>query len=265
MRLALCCAAQFLGIRPEVLQEARYVGVFPWPAVPDASLDQDEATDERDVKAGLTEVHQELSWQLPALHSVSGLTEGQPAPPSAAPPRAQAQAAAAQAQGVVRAQALPSVVLHTSAGDVRLRVRTDQAPKSGGEFLELVKRGVYNGCTFYRAESFVVQGGLRTPDGQVRENPLGPIATETALPNVKGSLAFARWPNQPATGEFFVNMQDNLSFNGDPAQPGGGFGVFAEVADGMDVVERISRLPVHQGPGMHLLNDPVVIETASVV
>ena len=156
---------------------------------------------------------------------------------------------------------LPVVFLDTTAGGIALRVRTDAAPGAGQEFLQLVKRGIYDGCAIYRAESFVIQGGLRTPDGQVRENPIGPFPLETGLSNRKGTVALARWtdPNS-ATGEFFLNLQDNLSF--DATGPGSGFGVFAEVAEGMDVAQEISRMAVHQGTGMHMLDKPVVIRSA---
>ena len=40
-------------------------------------------------------------------------------------------------------------------------------PRKTRRFLDLVGRKLYDGCVFYRAESFVVQGGLRTASGEV--------------------------------------------------------------------------------------------------
>jgi len=231
----------------------------------------------KEVKEGEQETKEELAYQLPPLQLLRGSAPATPAPAAAA-----AAAAAPAVSAQLRARApvalpntapansapadapavnLPVVLLDTSAGGIALRVRTDKAPKSGQEFLDLVGRKLYDGCVFYRAESFVVQGGLRTASGEVRQNPIGPFALETALKNTRGTVALARWSDPTsATGEFFINLQDNTNL--DATGPDTGFGVFAEVIEGMEVAEKISREPVHDGQGMHMLDAPVVIRSA---
>lgn len=55
------------------------------------------------------------------------------------------------------------VDLETSRGRVRVELNGDQAPLTAGNFLDLVRRGVYNGTVFHRVvrepSPFVVQGG----------------------------------------------------------------------------------------------------------
>ena len=55
------------------------------------------------------------------------------------------------------------VQLSTSRGPVRIRVDGDAAPLTAGNFVDLVRRGVYNGTVFHRVVKepvpFVVQGG----------------------------------------------------------------------------------------------------------
>lgn len=81
------------------------------------------------------------------------------------------------------------VDLETSAGRIRLELDGDQAPLTAGNFLDLVRRGVYNGTVFHRVvrdpSPFVVQGG----DPQ-SANPLVP-------PSQYGTGNFV----DPGTGE----------------------------------------------------------------
>jgi peptidyl-prolyl cis-trans isomerase B (cyclophilin B) len=72
------------------------------------------------------------------------------------------------------------------------------------------------------------------------------------LKNTRGTLAMAR-TNDPhsATAQFFINVVDNdfLNFRGENAQ-GWGYCVFAEVAEGLDVVDKIKGVKTGRS-GMH--------------
>src|SRR5688500_13302296 len=69
---------------------------------------------------------------------------------------------------VVRAQETPAaapvithhVVLHTSAGDVVVELYGEDAPMTVKNFVELAKKGYYNGILFHRVvPGFAIQGG----------------------------------------------------------------------------------------------------------
>ena len=51
-------------------------------------------------------------------------------------------------------------VIHTSKGDIRLRLFPDEAPVTVASFANLARRGFYDGLTFHRViPDFMIQGG----------------------------------------------------------------------------------------------------------
>ena len=51
------------------------------------------------------------------------------------------------------------VLMHTSHGDIKLKLY-DKTPKHRDNFLELVRKGQYNGLLFHRViQDFMIQGG----------------------------------------------------------------------------------------------------------
>ena len=72
------------------------------------------------------------------------------------------------------------------------------------------------------------------------------------LKNTRGTLAMARTQApHSATAQFFINVADNdfLNFSGESLQ-GWGYCVFAEVVEGMDVVDKIKAVSTGRS-GMH--------------
>jgi hypothetical protein len=65
-------------------------------------------------------------------------------------------------------------------------------------------------------------------------------------------------PNS-ASSQFFINLQNNLSLDYQPEQPG--YAVFGRVLDGMSVVDSIAAAPQgkHTGVFENAPNDPIVI------
>ena len=61
------------------------------------------------------------------------------------------------------------VRLHTSSGDIVIRLRADLAPKHSELIQKLVESHSFDDCVIYRAETgFVIQMGLRLESGGVR-------------------------------------------------------------------------------------------------
>ena len=53
-----------------------------------------------------------------------------------------------------------SAVMRTSKGDIKLRLFADKAPVTVANFVNLAKRGFYDGLTFHRViPDFMIQGG----------------------------------------------------------------------------------------------------------
>jgi peptidyl-prolyl cis-trans isomerase A (cyclophilin A) len=135
--------------------------------------------------------------------------------------------------------------LTTSLGDIVIRMASD-APITTANYFQYVQDRFYDGTIFHRViPGFVVQGGGFLP-GLVPQTPVrGPIQNEfsPSRSNVRGTLAMAKVANDPnsATSEFFFNLADN-SANLD--NQNGGFTVFANVIEGLDVVDAIAGVPL---------------------
>lgn len=99
----------------------------------------------------------------------------------------------------------------------------------------------------------MIQGGGFEP-GMKQKATKEPIKNEAnnGLKNTRGTLAMARTQApHSATAQFFINVVDNdfLNFSGESLQ-GWGYCVFAEVVDGMDVVDKIKGVATGRS-GMH--------------
>ncbi|KAI5916200.1 MAG: peptidyl-prolyl cis-trans isomerase [Proteobacteria bacterium] len=162
----------------------------------------------------------------------------------------------------------PTVELHTTQGDVVVEVFADKAPKSAENFIRYVKDGHYDGTIFHRViDGFMVQGGGF--DAAMNQKPTrAPIENEAknGLKNVPGTLAMARTQDpHSATAQFFINLVPN-TFLDYPSRDGWGYAVFGKVVKGMDVVEKIGKVPVRNA-GLHqnVPVEPVVIQSARVI
>ena len=163
----------------------------------------------------------------------------------------------------------PMVLLSTSMGDIKVELSPDKAPVTVKNFLDYVKAGYYDGTIFHRVISgFMIQGGGLTADMQEkREGQKPPIKNESdnGLKNDTGTVAMARTnvPNS-ATSQFFINVKDNGSLNGEKDKPG--YAVFGKVVDGMDVVKKIEQVKTaSKGGNQNVPVDPVTIKSAKVV
>ncbi|KAH3745090.1 peptidyl-prolyl cis-trans isomerase A [Pelomyxa schiedti] len=160
------------------------------------------------------------------------------------------------------------ILISTSAGNIKIKMLRDQAPKTCETISKLVSSGLYNGCCFYRAEpGFVVQGGLRTPEGTVRKSPFGGIPLEYGALNKKGTVTLARWEKTDSgDSEFFINLNNNTNL--DRYGTSGwalGFAVWGMIVEGMDVVEAISNHPTTTQGGLKMLTRPVAFTSVSLV
>ena len=163
----------------------------------------------------------------------------------------------------------PHVLLTTSAGNIELELDKQKAPVSVQNFVDYVNSGFYNNTTFHRViPGFMIQGGGFEP-GMKQKATKEPIKNEAnnGLKNTRGTLAMARTQApHSATAQFFINMVDNdfLNFSGESLQ-GWGYCVFAEVVDGMDVVDKIKGVATGRS-GMHqdVPKEDVIIESVTV-
>jgi cyclophilin family peptidyl-prolyl cis-trans isomerase len=186
-------------------------------------------------------------------------------------PLALAQSAKPAAATTTPAVENPTVVVHTSQGEITLELFADKSPKSVANFLRYVHEGFYAGTTLHRViPGYLIQGGLYTKDLQPRRTH-SPVQSEAdnGLSNLRGTVAVARGgdPNS-GTSQFFINLVDDrrLDYVGNQSGLTWGYTVFGKVVKGMDVVDKIASLPTHgQGPfAADVPTPPVLIESVNV-
>jgi peptidyl-prolyl cis-trans isomerase B (cyclophilin B) len=162
------------------------------------------------------------------------------------------------------------VKIHTNYGVITLTLFADKAPITVANFLDYVKEGFYDNTIFHRViDGFMVQGGGFEP-GMDQKESKATIQNEAnnGLVNNLGTVAMAR-TNEPhsATAQFFINVGDNsfLNFRSESTD-GWGYCVFAEVSDGMDVVEKIRAVATgNSGYHQDVPVEDVVIQKAEIV
>ena len=136
----------------------------------------------------------------------------------------------------------PKAVIHTNQGDITVELYPKIAPKAVKNFIELSKRGYYNGVIFHRViKNFMIQGGDPTGTGRGGESIYGHVFENEYKPNVvfdkPGLLAMAnRGPNTNGS-QFFITVRPTPWLNG-------GYTIFGKVIKGFDVVQKINNTPV---------------------
>jgi peptidyl-prolyl cis-trans isomerase B (cyclophilin B) len=140
-----------------------------------------------------------------------------------------------------------SAVIETKFGNITLKFFPDVAPGHVQNFIDLAKKGFYDGTTFHRViPGFMIQGGdPNSKNADKRTHGMGgPGYTIKAefndRPHKRGTLSMARAQNPDSAGsQFFICVNDSPFLNGQ-------YTVFGEVTSGMDVVDKIVSQPRDQ-------------------
>jgi peptidyl-prolyl cis-trans isomerase A (cyclophilin A)/peptidyl-prolyl cis-trans isomerase B (cyclophilin B) len=145
----------------------------------------------------------------------------------------------------------PQVEIRTSLGTITVELYPEKSPKTVENFLQYVKSGFYRDTIFHRViPGFMVQGGgfSKAMEQKAVGDPVA-IESNNGLKNDTGTVAMARTRNpNSATSQFFINVADNafLNYNA-PTVRGYGYTVFGKVVKGMEVVDKIARVPTGAG------------------
>jgi peptidyl-prolyl cis-trans isomerase B (cyclophilin B) len=160
----------------------------------------------------------------------------------------------------------PQVVMETSMGTVKIELFKDKAPISTRNFLSYVKEAYYDGTIFHRViKGFMVQGGGMDVDMNQKKTKFA-IKNEATngLKNTRGTLAMARTSVvDSATSQFFINVVDNAFLDHTGKTPDRfGYAVFAQVVEGMDVVDAIREVKTgNKGGHQDVPVEPVFINS----
>src|SRR5438309_11790317 len=136
---------------------------------------------------------------------------------------------------------MSTATMQTSEGPITLELFDDDAPKTVANFRKLAAEGFYDGLTFHRViKDFMIQGGC--PEGTGTGGPGYTFEDEiNAHKLVRGALAMANaGPNTNGSQFFLVTAQACPWLDGKHT-------VFGQVSEGMDVVDRLERVPTDGG------------------
>jgi peptidyl-prolyl cis-trans isomerase A (cyclophilin A) len=131
----------------------------------------------------------------------------------------------------------------TSLGDFTIELFEKDAPLSVANFLSYIDTEFFDGTIFHRiVPGFVIQGGGFTEDMSQKKTQ-SPVKNEAdnGRKNKRGTLSMARTSDiNSATSQFFVNLKDNEFL--DHSRGNFGYAVFAQVTEGMDVIDKIAAV-----------------------
>lgn len=160
--------------------------------------------------------------------------------------------------------------MHTSMGDVKIKLFPDKTPKTAENFITHAKNGYYNGLKFHRViKDFMIQGGDPLGNGTGGESIWGGKFEDEFDPdlhNLRGALSMANAGPGTNGSQFFIvqanaapaamlEQMKDLADSGFPTEVREAYAklggtpwldfrhtVFGQVYEGMDVVDGIAAV-----------------------
>jgi peptidyl-prolyl cis-trans isomerase B (cyclophilin B) len=127
------------------------------------------------------------------------------------------------------------IILTTSKGPIEATLEPSKAPVTAANFLNLSKRGYYNGLTFHRViKQFMIQGGDPTGTGSGGPGYRFEDEVNTGLKHDRpGIFSMANAGPRTNGSQFFITHVPTPHLDGKHT-------VFGHVTNGMDVVNAIT-------------------------
>jgi cyclophilin family peptidyl-prolyl cis-trans isomerase len=133
-------------------------------------------------------------------------------------------------------------VTMAKGGEFAIQLYPDKAPKTVNSFVFLACKGYFDGVTFHRVlEGFMAQGG--DPAGTGGGGPGYQFENEDSdlTFDKEGVVAMANAGRDTNGSQFFITFVPTPQLNG-------GYTIFGQVIEGMDVVNAITRRDPDQNP-----------------
>lgn len=118
-----------------------------------------------------------------------------------------------------------TATIHTNLGDLNVKFFDNIAPKTVKNFVELSKKGYYDGIIFHRIiKDFMIQGGDPTGTGMGGESIYGEKFEDefsTEAFNIRGALSMANAGPNTNGSQFFIVQNSNLPYKKEQLIEGG--------------------------------------------
>src|SRR5687768_4325295 len=144
------------------------------------------------------------------------------------------------------APAAPRAIIETKFGEIEIEFLNDKAPGHVKNFVDLAKKGFYDGTTFHRViPGFMIQGGdpgtkdKKAPrSGHGTGGPGYQIKAEfNDTPHERGIVSMARSQSPDSAGsQFFIVVKDSGFLDRQ-------YTAFGRVVRGMEVADQIVNAP----------------------
>jgi len=129
-----------------------------------------------------------------------------------------------------------------NGGQFKMELYPDKAPITVNSFVFLSCKGFYNGVTFHRVlEGFMAQGGDPTGTGAGGSGYQFVNEDSDLVFDKAGVVAMANAGRDTNGSQFFITFAPADFLNG-------GYTIFGQVTEGMDVVNAITRRDPQQSP-----------------
>jgi len=158
-----------------------------------------------------------------------------------------AQATKPEAAVTLAEAANLEAVITTDMGVIRFEFLTDKAPRHAQQFIKWAREGFYDGSAFFR---FFARGLIQGGDPNLKEpakprnlwgtGALNLLPDEISdVKHVQGTVSSARIPGKANSdgAQFFICASPQSQLDGQ-------FSAFGQVTEGIEVVEKISLVPV---------------------
>ena len=139
---------------------------------------------------------------------------------------------------------MAKAIVNTNLGIIQFELFSDVAPETVRNFIKLAKSGFYDGTLFHRViPKFMIQGG--DPNTKQSDKSTwgtgGPgynmKAEFNSRSHLRGIVSMARSSDPDSAGsQFFIVTSDSTFLDRE-------YTVFGQVADGMEVADKIVNLP----------------------
>lgn len=129
-----------------------------------------------------------------------------------------------------------TVTIETNHGTITAEIFSDAAPKTAGNFIDLVNKGYYDGIIFHRViEGFMLQGGDPTGTGTGGPGYTIPDEFGEGLAHTEpGVFSMANSGPNSGGSQFFITLAATPWLDGKHA-------IFGKVTSGMDIVQSIGK------------------------